>query len=70
MAVVAQPAPGGFGFGLPLQRQRAVGVVLAGNGRFGVGVSEQDQFAHGLPLRAWRIEVERGGRDGRVTAPS
>ncbi len=51
VAMVAQPAPGGLGLGLALQRKRPIEVFLAGSGRFGVGVAEQDQFAHGIPCQ-------------------
>jgi len=46
-----EPGGGGFGLGHALRRQRAIGIGLAGNSRFGVGMTEQDKFAHAPIMR-------------------
>src|SRR3546814_6912696 len=45
-ALLLQPAAGGLGLGVALGRQRPVEIRLPGRGRLGVGVAQEDQFAH------------------------
>src|SRR3546814_6762993 len=45
-ALLLQPAAGGLGLGVAFGRQRPVEVRLPGRGRLGVGVAQEDQFAH------------------------